>query len=338
MYTIIIADDEPMMRKSMQLILQDIDLGISQVLLARDGEEALTLCEEYTPDIVVTDVRMPKMDGLDLCNKLYEAYNLTSLVILSGYDDFKYAQKALKYGVKDYLLKPVNREDFIACISSCLNTIKNNKSKIIDSKYSNLKKLINEDFGGNFNRKDYIQSIYKEMHNLPLNYCIVLAELLIQYIIEAVGHKTGEKLKFQITKFSESSKSEFKLWLMKMLSELENAINEIQVDIKYLSIKLAKEYIEKNYAKEFSLEDISGEIGFNPSYFSQMFKAKTGQTFVQYKNQVRLGKAKELLKKTDKSVTQVAMEVGYNDTSHFIKLYKKIIGETPNEYREKRGI
>jgi two-component system, response regulator YesN len=338
MYTILIADDEPMMRKSLHLILQSTNLEIAKVLLARDGEEALKLCEEYTPDIIVTDVSMPKMDGLDLCSYVNEKYSCTSLIIISGYDDFKYAQKALKYGVKEYLLKPVNREDFILCIENCINKIKQNEANIIEQNSTELKELVNDDFGKSSIIENIIDGILKKFHGLSLRHCSILSEKLVDHIIGAVGNKTGEKFDFKVDSFTGDTKSEFYLWFRNVMLELNGSVNDLRVDIKFYAIKLAKEYVKENYYREFSLDDISCKIGFNPSYFSKLFKVKTGQTFAQYRNQIRIENAKELLEKTNKSVTQVAMDVGFNDISHFIKIYKKSVGETPNEYREKRGL
>lgn len=111
MYKLLIVDDEEEVRKG---IIQKIDWGRSNFEIAgeaENGREALDLIEENIPDVVITDITMPLMDGLCLTKTIHESYPTVKTVILTGYDDFKFAQQAIKYGVADYILKPVLPED-----------------------------------------------------------------------------------------------------------------------------------------------------------------------------------------------------------------------------------
>ena len=83
---------------------------------AEDGEKALTLIDEQNPHIVFTDIKMPVMDGLMLSKQLYFAYPQIKIVIISGYDDFQFARQAMKYGVSDFLLKPLDPEELKPCV------------------------------------------------------------------------------------------------------------------------------------------------------------------------------------------------------------------------------
>jgi two-component system response regulator YesN len=111
MYKLIIVDDEEEVRKG---IIQKIDWGRFHFEIAgeaENGREALDLIEENVPDVVITDITMPLMDGLELAAVLQESYPTVKTVILTGFDDFKFAQQAIKYGVADYILKPVMPKD-----------------------------------------------------------------------------------------------------------------------------------------------------------------------------------------------------------------------------------
>lgn len=77
---------------------------------AEDGESALNLIEKYMPHLVVTDIKMPVMDGLELCRELYSFYPAIQILIVSGYNEFELAQKAIEYGVKGFLLKPLSTQ------------------------------------------------------------------------------------------------------------------------------------------------------------------------------------------------------------------------------------
>lgn len=116
MYKLVIVDDEEEVRKG---IIQKIEWNKFNFEIAgeaENGREALDLIEENIPDVVITDITMPLMDGLELAAALKESYPTVKTVILTGFDDFKFAQQAIKYGVADYLLKPVLPKDIEALI------------------------------------------------------------------------------------------------------------------------------------------------------------------------------------------------------------------------------
>ena len=98
-------------------------------------------------------------------------------------------------------------------------------------------------------------------------------------------------------------------------------------------IALAKRYVEEHYMENITLEDLGEYLGFNPSYFSTLFKKETGTSFVEYLSRVRMEKAKELLKETDLKIQDICLMVGYNDVRYFRKLFARSTGLSPNEYR-----
>lgn len=107
MYKLLIVDDEELVRKAIITKLDWTNIGFDTVLEAEDGEEALSISLEQKPDVVLTDIRMPFMDGLELAEKLGKVLPGTKVIILSGHDEFEYAQEAIKIGVLDYILKPI---------------------------------------------------------------------------------------------------------------------------------------------------------------------------------------------------------------------------------------
>ena len=114
LYRIILVDDEEEVRKS---IIRKIDwqaVGFTVVGDAENGEDALEKIEALEPDVVLTDIRMPYMDGLTLAEKIRQRYPSMKIVIFSGYDDFDYAKRAIKLNVTEYILKPVNVEELTA--------------------------------------------------------------------------------------------------------------------------------------------------------------------------------------------------------------------------------
>ena len=134
MYKVLIADDE---EKVCQLISKIIDweaLGVEIVGIANDGKSAVNLIAEKLPDIVITDIRMPGYDGLELIEKSKQINNSIHFIIISGYRQFDYARKAIKYGVEDYLLKPLREEELLDIIIKMLEKISNEKHDLQEEK------------------------------------------------------------------------------------------------------------------------------------------------------------------------------------------------------------
>ena len=107
----ILADDEDIVRESMEKWIPWKELGIMLAGSASDGEEAYEMIIRERPDIVITDIRMPKIDGLELIRRVHCRLKDTGFIILSGFGEFSYAQKAMRYGVRHYMLKPARKED-----------------------------------------------------------------------------------------------------------------------------------------------------------------------------------------------------------------------------------
>ena len=130
LYRIILVDDEEEVRKSSIRKIDWTSVGFTVVGDAENGEEALEKIEGLEPDVVLTDIRMPYMDGLTLAERIRQKYPSMKIVIFSGYDDFEYAKRAIKLNVTEYILKPVNVEE----LTAILKRIKTNLDEEIEQK------------------------------------------------------------------------------------------------------------------------------------------------------------------------------------------------------------
>ena len=131
-----------------------------------------------------------------------------------------------------------------------------------------------------------------------------------------------------------SSVWELFICLSESISKIIDVIikEKIQADIK--PILMAKEYIHQNYMHRITLKEVSEFVGFNESYFSALFKKESGKNFTEYLSEIRINKAKELLKETNLSTIDICQTVGYNDLKHFTKTFKRLTGLKPHEYRK----
>lgn len=129
MYTIVLVDDEEEIREGIIRKIRWEEYGFRIVGSAENGKDALELVEKLMPDVVMTDIMMPFMDGLELGEELTKNYPLTKIIIFSGFDDLEYAHRAIKLNVVEYVLKPVNSRD----MGETLTKLK----KQLDEEYQN---------------------------------------------------------------------------------------------------------------------------------------------------------------------------------------------------------
>ncbi len=127
----ILADDEEIVRSAMERWIPWKDLGLKLAGVAADGEEAYSLIVKERPDIVITDIRMPKLDGLGLIKRVYGKLKNTQFIILSGFGEFEYAQEAMRYGVKHYMLKPARKEDLLEILEDVIAEMKEKQKAAI---------------------------------------------------------------------------------------------------------------------------------------------------------------------------------------------------------------
>lgn len=111
MKTLLIAEDEKIIRQGLKAMIERSGVDVEEILECSNGEEALKIINHKEIDVLFTDIRMPKMDGISLLNTIQGRKDAPEIVVISGYDDFSYAVEALKCGAREYLLKPINRED-----------------------------------------------------------------------------------------------------------------------------------------------------------------------------------------------------------------------------------
>ena len=196
-YKVIVVEDEALIRRNIIKKIQTLNLGFNVVGSAMEGKSALDLIESELPELVVTDIQMPIMDGLELVKSLYFTYPNIKVIILSGFHEFEFARQAIQYGVNDYLLKPVVTEQLSTALTkiklqldsnlTSLSNLANIKSKRVDceelvnavelymrSNYKN--ELTVEAMAKSLNfSADYLTRVYKKSTGKsPLKYLIHL--------------------------------------------------------------------------------------------------------------------------------------------------------------------
>ena len=110
-FSIVLADDEPQILHGMLGGIPWEQLGFSVAATAGNGQEALEYVQKLHPDLLISDIKMPFLDGLELARSLHDALMHIKIVLFSGWDDFEYARRAISYGVSEYVLNPIDFEE-----------------------------------------------------------------------------------------------------------------------------------------------------------------------------------------------------------------------------------
>ena len=164
MIRVMLVDDEVIVRRGICESIEWKKYDVCIVGEASNGVAALEMLPEVAPDIVITDIRMPLMDGLEFSKRLKEQKEDVKIIILSGYEDFIYAKRALQLGANDYILKPISNEEIIAAIIKLKEVIaeeRRGKEKITDSRF-----LLNKNY---FHIKSkFIRNLINHQNNLSL--------------------------------------------------------------------------------------------------------------------------------------------------------------------------
>ncbi|MDB7984337.1 MULTISPECIES: response regulator transcription factor [Faecalicoccus] len=255
MYRVVVIEDEEAIRKG---IIMSIDFSALNCILigeAGNGVEGIKLIQEKKPDIVITDVTMPLMSGIEMIEQTLE-YNYTSIII-SGYDEFSYAKKAIKLGVCDYLMKPIDKEELNNVIQSIVSGFD------LSSKISGLLKEKNQ-----IEHIQLLETLNKEDH-------------LVDKIMEYINLHYSEKIFLSdiadVLNYSES-----------LLSKRFRRVTQMTFN-EYLNrfrIQKSIEYMKKG---TYGLTEISDICGFSDyKYFSTVFKKYTGYTPSQFTNMIVL--------------------------------------------------
>ena len=253
MYKAIVVDDEKDIRTGMQTLIEWPAYGFEITGTAGNGISAIELLSAQNPELVLTDIKMPEMDGLTLARYIHTYQPETHVIIISGYGEFAYAKQAMQYSVENFLLKPIDADELSAAL--------------LRIKYS----LDNSKYNG------------KPKENL---------ELFLD------------------------------------LSELSDLKSE-RPDISEIT-----DYIIKHSDQEITLNKM-GEIFFrDPFYIGKLIKKTHGLSFNEFLNKTRVEKAKFLLSSTNLSTNTITEKVGYKYRDHFYRIFKRITGQSPGEYRD----
>ncbi|MGO4545815.1 response regulator [Paenibacillus sp. 2TAB23] len=503
MYRVFVVDDEPFIIEGLYDIIDWSAFGLEIVGSAENGQDALEALKESAPDILLTDISMPIMDGLTLIREARLFRPDLKVIILSGFNDFDYIKSGLKLGVENYLLKPINIDELQETLANTidkLNTIRpdrlfsdydirilrdnilyrwltgriapnelNERTDMLDIRldapylvtavlrtesqfepsYEAAQRLavldktmlpfvdidgdlvivflIDEPEAGKKKAMDVLESMQKRLEPNPLRislgsvqemgdgapqsyahakkaqeYFLLLdepaivdyeelsqrggienttaqpldwtdfsklikakeleqlhaaidveferyqllegvtpayiqsmaIEMMIRFKMELKEIKQADQPELYKAGFAQVMQAETIEGLAAVVKEAATlTVDSLMRDVKSPIIQLLLGYVHENYAQALSLKSLSQQYNIHPVYLGHLFQKETNETFTEYINKYRIGKAKEMLKETQLKVQEIALQVGYWETGYFYKQFKKYVGISPTDYK-----
>ncbi|MEK5037125.1 response regulator transcription factor [Sporosarcina sp. FSL K6-3457] len=361
MIKMVIVDDEWLIRESLQHGIDWAAMGIEVVGTAADGYEAITLIKTEAPHLLVTDIRMPGLDGLELIGAAKDMNPDLKSIIISGFGEFEYAQKALKMGADDYLLKPIADEDLKDIINRLVCQVKleeQDKQEKVDSYLLKVirgelkadKKLfeqygLNGQFGVICWDSEHGGSLQVQESGIKsLAQGILFVEEAHQkqlFFQQLDGLFIDNKVVGGCSSFSSNCDDLHSLYRQALMLKEQSKFGRDQGCLFYehsqspINMEEVFLYIEEHYQEAISLQSLATKFFISDSYFSRIFKQHTGKNFIEYVTEYRMKIAKDLLAYSTMKTNEVSIAVGYTDQRYFSQLFKKQIGMTPSLYRKK---
>ncbi|MFB9276400.1 response regulator transcription factor [Cohnella cellulosilytica] len=352
MLKVLVVDDELLQRQFLNQLIDWESHGMQVVAEAETGIEAIQLCERHRPDIVVMDINIPRMNGIETSKNIKSRFPSCQIIILTAYGEFEYAKEALEIGVVGYVLKPLDPAIFVKELKKAQSEIEKEKSRFA---YVEQAQIIRELAG----HRDELFSILRMNDSAGLTRKI---EKLFGGIEETGPTRelavfTSVNLLLLYTEYLEERGAKAKTFHLEKddlfkrlngcgsLTEIKRAVTEfLCIHLEKVSalakppaakkVEEAKRYIETHYGRsDLDLTQIAESVGLNASYLSNIFKNDGGTSLSSYILTVRMKKAKELIDSDPKSTLAVLAEkVGYSDSYYFSKSFKNYYGVTPTQY------
>lgn len=471
---VLICDDEYLIRQGIEFMIDWQKEGFEICGRAANGKQALELIETEKPDLVISDIVMPEMDGVELTKKIQEKWPEIQVIILSSYSEFDYVRNTLTSGAVDYILKPTLSPDVLKASlkkamahtpakaeeakpdpgqtlsriiygsdeplpdldsdwplvflvfdedrkKQIMKTVTEDSLKVSceirmqqhlhglllegDPDLSALRNRIEENEGG-FVLADRIRQpeefcnlfarrmdpfmkerFYTGEHclvmdqEIPVSKSIPFSQAeyarllnlsdyteafrLLQEWLELAGDNhtqqseiksvlsgaiytftniledsslNGEQVRsfklncFALTQNS-STLEELKSNLQSMIEDFRIITENYQVEESRRQIQAIMDYIRKHMAEPMQLQDVADQFGFSYSYLSSLISRSTSETFSEYLNRIRIEQACKLLQSTNRSISDIALACGYTDSGYFSRIFRKLMGKSPRQYR-----
>jgi len=358
LYKVLIVDDQRILRydlKRMKVWSETKDFVIAGE--AENGKDALKMLRSSSFDLLITDIKMPVIDGMELLKKVYEEKLCPCVVLLSDYTEFAYAREGLLHGAFDYLGKPVDNQiitDLLARAKVFLDQRRREHEKIqqwedladkafypaeyVDKISAFLIKAQDEALIETINMLEAVGAAVDYDFKKAV---IILENASGQIISKVLETHRWIKLYTNVGKIKQPRYSQYLSW-DELCKHVHNECGRFLNFLKKFVIWRDNDTFIKNVCLEvlnniennISVKTIAERLFISKAYLSEKFKKITGITLSDYINTVKMEKAKYLLTATSMKTYEIADTLGYKDHEYFSKVFKKNAGFSPTAFRK----
>jgi two-component system, response regulator YesN len=358
LYTVMIVDDVEVFRsKIKRLKVWGETSGFIITEEAVDGKDALNKLEHNPVDVVITDIKMPQMDGIELLRNIYEKNLCSYTVLLSDYTEYNYARQGFLYQAFDYLGKPVEDCE----LSKLLERIRQqlDEKKQANNTIAELNKMIEDtiyvatevhqitDMICHGNKKvlemttSMIGTVGAYFNFDVAKALLILRNTLNKIIQETIKFHPWIPLYNEIHRLKNTDFSNCTCW-DDITSTFNNVIEALtDIIVRFIGfhnndiVKKVCFYIIKNINVKLSVGKICDVFYISKSYLCDIFKQKLGITIIEYITMLKMERAKILLRHENMKYYEIAYNLGFQDEEYFSKVFKKYVGMSLAEYRNK---
>jgi len=247
-FTVIVAEDEELLLNSLILKIESMDLNFEVIGKAQTGAQAFDLVKELTPDLLISDIRMPIVDGITLLENVHDKFPYIKTIIISGFSDFEYARRAIKINVSEYLLKPIDPKELYNALLSIKTKLELEQSTYTD--------IFNDAMTRN--TPDQIAKALREYINCHYN-----EEINLNLIAYGMNYSSSYLTKIYCMQY------------------------EITPSKYMISLRMSRAKYLLSHNQELSIKQIGEIIGYHDQgYFSRIFKKYVGISPLEYRESI----------------------------------------------------
>ena len=347
MLSVMLVDDDINMVKCLRTLIDWEALDYKVIAEAFNGLEALNYANALNPDVIITDIRMPIMDGAELCRRVRENRDDVSIIFLSAHEDFSIAQFAFHYNVNEYIVKPITSKKVKSLVRILEDLSINYKSR---DYYDRL--TLNDNLAGEIilklkeNDEEYFTRFFDEFANYAAGDFTAVKESAIKLInilydyLTSLGFDKDISAQRRIKTVGElknlKKKKDIVMFAGNMYFDIINIGKNKENDYYHLTMQKIKEYIYSNFGdSNLGVATVADKFNFSADYLSKVFSRFAGVSMNAYISNLRIDESIALLKNPDIPIHQISALVGYSNANYFAKAFKKQTNLTPSEYRNR---
>ncbi len=340
---ILIVDDMEVFRRQLKRLSIWKDERFNLKFEASDGKEALDIILNEEVDLMIADIKMPIINGLELLKEISDLNLPLKTILLSEHNDFAFARNAIQYGAFDYLLKPVVESELVSSLEKAYESMEKSKENKSDKLYyEDINSLVqvflkdSDDFikfldsfllksphisnGENINKS--LNQIYRDLI-FSLNRNFPWISLYIDYTNDIVIH------------FPPCEKSEKYIIIKNKLMPIKEKIDLLYMESNNLRTQAILTYILKNIDSIKDINSIAEEFYLSKNHLAYIFKEDFNITLGNYISKIKIERAKFLIDQGLRNF-EVSEILNYSGSDYFEKLFKKYTSLTPSEYRSRK--